>query len=190
MYCSDLTPFASIRKKNQYNNPCNTVLKYDPIDILVNTVQELSLARDLSTVTYVVRKAARKCTNADGVTFVLNENDNCYYVDEDAIGPLWKGQRFPIHSCISGWVMINRSPAIIKNIYEDSRIPHEAYTHTFVKSLAMVPIRTIDPIGAIGAYWAEEYVPTETEVKLLQAIADVTAVAFQNVQLQQTLAKR
>ena len=25
------------------------------------------------------------------------------YADEDAIGKLWKGQRFPMSTCISGW---------------------------------------------------------------------------------------
>jgi GAF domain-containing protein len=157
----------------------------DPIDLLVTTVQELSLARDLQTLMYVVRKAARKATGSDGVTFVLLENEHCFYADEDAIAPLWKGMRFPIHSCISGWVMINRMPAVIKDIYLDSRIPHEAYKNTFVKSLAMIPIRTMDPIGALGSYWSTEYLPTPEELKLLQAIADVTAVAFENVRLTQ-----
>ncbi|MES2679676.1 MAG: GAF domain-containing protein [Bacteroidota bacterium] len=157
-------------------------MKYDPIDLLVTTVQELSLAKDLQTLMYIVRKAARKCTGADGVTFVLNEKEYCYYADEDAIAPLWKGQRFPIHACISGWVMVNRMPAIIKDIYQDSRIPHDSYKGTFVKSLAMVPIRTLEPLGALGAYWASPYIPDEQELRMLQAIADVTAVAFTNVQ--------
>ena len=154
---------------------------YDPIDLLVTTVQELSLSRNLQTLTYVVGKAARKCTGADGVTVVLNENDQCYYADEDAIAPLWKGQRFPIHSCISGWVMINKLPTVIKDIYQDSRIPQDVYAKTFVKSLAMVPVRRMDPLGAIGAYWSKEYLPTDQELHMLQAIADVTAVAFENV---------
>lgn len=156
---------------------------YDPIDLLVTTVQELSLARDLPTLTYVVKKAARKCTGADGVTVVLNENNQCYYVDEEAIAPLWKGQRFPMHSCISGWVMEHKIAAVIRDVYQDSRIPHDIYRETFVKSLSIVPIRRIEPLGAIGAYSSKEYLPTDQELQLLQAIADVTAVAFENVQL-------
>jgi len=157
-------------------------MNYDPIDLLVNTVQDLSLATDLQTLMSIVRKTARRSTGAEGVTFVLNEKDHCYYADEDAIAPLWKGQRFPIHSCISGWVMVNRAPAVIGDIYQDSRIPHKAYKATFVKSMVMVPIRTLDPLGAIGAYWSTQYVPTDQEVRMLQAIADVTAVAFKNIQ--------
>jgi len=48
-------------------------MNYDPIDLLVNTVQDLSLAPDLQTLMYIVRKAARRSTGAEGVTFVLNE---------------------------------------------------------------------------------------------------------------------
>jgi hypothetical protein len=138
----------------------------------------------------IVRKAARELTGADGATFVLRENNMCYYADEDAIGPLWKGQRFPMHSCISGWAMINKQPAVIGNIYEDSRIPVDVYKPTFVKSLVMVPIRSLDPIGAIGTYWANPHVPTDEEVTLLQSLADITAVTMENLTMYNELELR
>ena len=71
--------------------------------------------------------------------------------------------------------------------YADDRIPHAAYRPTFVRSLAMVPIRTREPIGAIGTYWAVHHLPTEQEVELLQALADSTAVAMENVRAYQEL---
>lgn len=72
-------------------------------------MQELSLARDLDAIMAIVRRAARELTQADGATFVLREGAQCYYADEDAVAPLWKGKRFPLEACISGWVMLNRS---------------------------------------------------------------------------------
>lgn len=153
----------------------------DKLKLLVNTVQELSLARNIETITEIVRTAARNLTGADGATFVLKDNDKCFYVDEDAIEPLWKGQKFPMSACISGWTMINKKSAIIDDIYLDERIPIEAYRPTFVKSLAMVPIRTIDPIGAIGNYWAKKYTPTQEEIVMLQSLADITSVSIENV---------
>lgn len=153
----------------------------EKLKVLVNTIQKLSLARDLDSITEVVRHAARKLTGADGATFVLKDNNMCYYVDEDAIEPLWKGQRFPLSACISGWTMINKKWAIIEDIYKDNRIPIEAYRPTFVNSLAMVPIRTIDPIGAIGNYWAGNHTPTLEEMELLQTLADITCVSIENV---------
>jgi signal transduction histidine kinase len=150
---------------------------------LIEVVQELSHARDLDTITEIVRDAARDLTGADGATFVLRENDNCYYADENAIAPLWKGRRFPMNICISGWVMLNARPVVLRDIYADSRIPVSAYRPTFVKSLAMVPIRKTAPIGAIGNYWAEPHEATDEEVAILQALADTTSVALENVDL-------
>jgi putative two-component system response regulator len=150
---------------------------------LVGTIQRLSLARSVLDVQELVRSAARRLTGADGATFVLREDDLCHYVDEDAISPLWKGQRFPLSACISGWAMLNRHGVAIADIYSDDRIPHDAYRQTFVKSLAMVPIRQLDPLGAIGNYWADHHEPSQRELALLQALADSTAVALENVRM-------
>ena len=148
---------------------------------LTDAVQKLSLAEGIQDVQHIVRSAARRLTGADGATFVLRDDGNCFYADEDAIEPLWKGLRFPLESCISGWAMLNRKPVVIEDIYADARIPHDAYRPTFVKSLVMVPIRTMDPIGAIGIYWAHRHQATEQEVGLARALADSAAVALQNV---------
>lgn len=157
---------------------------------LLTVVQKLAMARTLNDVMEVVRHAARELTGADGATFVLRENDQCYYAEEDAIEPLWKGRRFPMDACISGWVMRHRQPTVIENIYADDRIPADAYRPTFVKSLVMVPIRTLDPVGAIGNYWAQQRAPQPRDVTLLSALADTTAVALENVQLYQELEAR
>lgn len=157
---------------------------------MVLAVQQLSLSRNMETVMRIVRTTARELAGADGATFVLRENNMCYYADEDAIGPLWKGQRFPMHACISGWAMINRRPAVIENIYTDDRIPVDTYRPTFVKSLVMVPIRSMDPIGAIGTYWARPHRPTEEEVTLLQSLADITAVTMENIKMYNELEQR
>ena len=157
---------------------------------LVEVVQRLSLARDLDTLMSIVRKAARDLTGADGATFVLRDGDQCHYADEDAIAPLWKGRRFPLEACISGWAMQNRQAVVIEDIYADPRIPADAYRPTFVQSLAMVPIRRLDPVGAIGNYWAQRHRPTPEQLDLLQALADTTAVALENVSLLQDLESR
>ncbi len=156
----------------------------------MTVVQELSLARDLETVMSIVRIAARELTGADGATFVLRQDDQCFYAEENAISPLWKGRRFPMEMCISGWVMLHREPALIEDIYKDPRIPVDAYRPTFVRSLAMVPIRTLNPIGAIGNYWAKRHRPTAEQVNLLQALADTTAVALENVRVYEELERR
>ena len=143
--------------------------------------------RRLEDVQRIVRTAARRLAHADGATFVLRDGDRCFYADEDAISPLWKGQRFPLAACISGWAMLNHSSVAIQDIYQDTRIPHEAYRPTFVKSLVMVPIRTMDPLGAIGIYWAEQHSATDQEIGAARALADSTAVALEHVQVLEQL---
>ena len=153
------------------------------MDSLLETVTALASARSLDDVTRIVRSSARELTQADGVSFVLKEGGNCYYADEEAIAPLWKGSRFPLQSCISGWSMLNRQIAVVPDIYLDSRLPHAAYQPTFVKSLVMVPVRLDDPIAAIGAYWAKPHAATPEEQRILQAIANAAALALNNVEL-------
>lgn len=153
------------------------------LSLLTQAIQELSLARSLAEVQRIVRVAARALTGCDGSTFVFRDQGQCYYADEDAIAPLWKGSRFPMEACISGWVMLNREAAVIPDVFEDSRVPADAYRPTFVKSLVMVPVRRIDPIAAIGNYWAHQRQPSEQEVALLQALADSTSIALENVEM-------
>jgi len=158
--------------------------------LLVDLVKELSLARSTDAIVRIVRRGARELNQADGATIVMREGDFCHYVDEDAIGPLWKGSRFPLDACISGWAMLNRQSVAIPDIYQDPRIPHDAYRPTFVKSLVMVPIRRSKPIGAIGTYWATQRRPSDATVRLLQALADSTSVAMENVELVSALESR
>jgi two-component system CheB/CheR fusion protein len=156
-------------------------------DPLLDAVTGLASARDEAAVCTIVRKAARALTGADGVTFVLREGNHCYYAEEDAIAPLWKGRRFPLETCISGWTMLNKSFTVVPDVYTDERIPQDVYRATFVKSMAMVPVRREDPIGAIGAYWARPHAATPDEVGVLQSLADAAALALHNVQLDANL---
>jgi two-component sensor histidine kinase len=152
---------------------------------LVAIVRRLSVARSVPEIMDIVAHSARTLIGADGITFVLRDGDRCYYAEEDAVGPLWKGQRFPMSACISGWCMIERRPAVIPDIYQDSRIPHDAYRPTFVRSLAMVPVRQDDPIAALGAYWANSREIQPREVELLQTIADAASLAVAYVDSRQ-----
>jgi len=150
---------------------------------LLRVAHDLSFARDLETVVVTARTAARALTGADGVSIVLRVGAECYYADEDAIAPLWKGSRFPLEFCVSGWVMTQNLAVVIPDIYSDPRVPHDVYRPTFVKSLAMVPVRAPEPIAAIGAYWAVEHQATDDELGAMALLADSIALALRNVQL-------
>jgi signal transduction histidine kinase/ActR/RegA family two-component response regulator len=131
----------------------------------------------------VLREVTRRLTHADGISIVLRDGDECHYVEEDAIAPLWKGQRIPMTNCISGWCMIHARQIAIADITTDPRVPQAAYAGTFVKSLAMAPIRQKEPIGALGAYWAVHHQATQQELDVLQALGDSAAMALANIRL-------
>ncbi len=152
------------------------------VSALVAIVRRLSIARSVPEIMDIVAHSARTLIGADGITFVLRDGDRCYYAEEDAIGPLWKGLRFPMSACISGWCMLERRAAVVPDIYQDDRIPQDAYRPTFVRSLAMVPVRQDDPIAAMGAYWATARDIQPREVQLLQAIADAASLALAYVE--------
>lgn len=150
---------------------------------LAAVVEQIAGVHDLTGLMALVRRAARELTGADGATMVLRDGDQCHYADEDAIGPLWKGQRFPLTSCISGWAMLHAQSVTIEDIYADQRIPHAAYRPTFVKSLSMVPINRENPVGAIGCYWQNNHKASDDELDLQQALADAMAVGLANLDL-------
>lgn len=154
---------------------------------LVETIEALSAVRGIEEVAAVVRSAARRISGADGVCFVLRDGDKCWYLDEDAIAPMWKGQRFPLTACVSGWAMLNGQTVVIPDIYLDSRVPHDAYRPTFVKSMVMTPVRLKDPIAAIGAYWAVGQTPSADTVLKLETMARATAAAIENANLYASL---
>jgi len=163
--------------------PLNRHDSKDVADNLLAVLVDLSFARTLEQLTKVARQAVRRLTGADGVTFVVRQDGDCFYVDEEAIAPLWKGRRFPLSECVSGWVMLHREIAVISDIYRDPRVPTEAYRQTFVRSLMMVPVRVDDPVAAIGVYWATHHTATPEEREVVQAIANGAGLAMANVKL-------
>src|SRR6202012_3430984 len=157
--------------------------RHDPTDSLRLKLLEmardrLAAARSRDEVIEIVRASARAACSADGVTFVLRDYSNCHYVEEDAISPLWKGQKFPMTSCISGWAMMNNKTAVIPDIFVDDRIPHEVYRKTFVKSLVMAPVGFDTPMAAIGAYWRDKPIITAREVTAVETIAQMVGDAM------------
>ncbi len=145
-------------------------------------VLALRAAVRLEDIQRVVRSAPVHIADAAGGTFVLRDGDKCFYADEDAISPLWKGQRFPIGECISGWAMQHGRTAVVPDIARDERIPLAAYRPTFVRSLVMVPIGR-PAVAAMGAYWTTPYEPPPWTVAALEEVAEAAADAVGRVGL-------
>ena len=158
-------------------------------ELLIAAIERLAGAAEIDDVVAVLRQTARRLIGADGIAVILREEEQCWYVEEDAMGPLWKGHKFPLASCISGWAMLHRETVVIDDIRNDPRIPQDLYRNTFVRSLLMVPVRSDDPIGAIGAYWSDCHRATAGQVDILERLARATATAMENVRLVAALSK-
>ena len=155
----------------------------------MEAIETLAGAGGMDDVIATLRSTARRLIGADGIAVILREDEQCWYVEEDAMGPLWKGHKFPLASCISGWAMLHKQSVVIEDIRSDDRIPQQLYVDTFVRSLLMVPVRSDDPIGAIGAYWSDCYRATPEQVETLERLARATATAMENVRLVAALSK-
>ena len=138
--------------------------------LIAEAQQKLAIADGQAEVIEAVRQHARGICQSDGITFVLREGDMCHYVEEDAIGPLWKGQKFPLSVCISGWAMLHGETAVIEDVFADPRIPYDAYLPTFVQSLIMTPVGETH-VAAMGAYWKDKRSFSEDEIATVQNFA-------------------
>src|SRR5690348_5071951 len=139
--------------------------------LLKAACDRLATAATLDEIMDVVRSSARAISGADGVTFVLREGSSYYYADENGISPLWKGQRFPMTLCISGWCMMSAKTAAIADVFADERIPHDVYRQTYVKSLVMTPVSKREPVAAIGLYWSEHRTFSDRDIATAEALA-------------------
>ncbi len=121
--------------------------------LLNGAMRRLADVQSIETLIAVLRESAREIAGAQGIAVVRRDGDHVVYVAEDAIAPLWTGQRFPIESCISGLAILDGHPILIPDIYLDPRVPLAAYEPTFVRRLAAYPIGLMDRSMALGVYW-------------------------------------
>lgn len=164
-----------------------TMTTTEETQALFQAMQELAGVQSLSDMVLRLRHAARRAVGADGVCIVLRDGHYVEYVAEDAMAPLFTGQRFKLEFCISGLSIRDRETIVIPDILADPRAPRAAYEPTFVRSMAMAPIGEPEPVAAIGAYWAKTGTPDPSAVARLEVIARAASTALKNVQLQAAL---
>lgn len=167
----------------------NRISNRTPASDLLAAIENLARASSSDEIVEIIRASARRLIGCDGVALVLAENGLCHYVEEDAVGPLWKGHKFEMSECVSGWSMLHNQTAVIPDVSADPRVPYHLYRDTFVRSLVMTPIGLGQPMGALGAYWAQVYQPSSYEVETVEALARATATAMENAHLISALSR-
>ena len=159
----------------------STMLFFKRFGLVQQASGQLCTARTLEEVFEILRAQARAIADADGVAVIRRDGDHVAYIGEDAISPLWTGQRFPIRRCVSGLAMLARQPIIIPDIAADDRVPLSAYLATFVRSMALFPLGRPAPVAALGCYW-KEVRPLGRDVEALMGFLSQAAnAAFEQI---------
>jgi diguanylate cyclase (GGDEF)-like protein len=157
---------------------------------LVMAIQDLATCQDMNDIRQAVVSAARQLALADRATFALRRGDECHYVDEDAATDLWTGRRSALSECASGAAISAGRAVVVPDVENDRVLDPSTYRATLIRSLAVVPIRRADPVGAIGVYWPEPHQPTDEVVGMLELLADSVAVTMENVTTRTSLELR
>ena len=154
------------------------------LEAVAEAVSLFAAARTRDELLSIVRTAAGKVAQADGIAIALRQGEFTYYADEDAISPLWKGRRFPLNECVSGWAMLNLQTAVVPDVSADERVTFREYQSTFVRSLVVVPV---DSDAAVGVYWAKPRAPGLDEVAALETLVRAAGTALRNMELLDSL---
>jgi diguanylate cyclase (GGDEF)-like protein len=156
---------------------------------LVRAVQTLALVRDCTSVRAVARAAAREITGADHATFVTTR-DACSCLTTAADVHLGhRPDRFE-ERCLGGWAIATRGAIVVEDLGTEPRIRRRfegrAQSATYgdlTGSAVVVPVRTIDPVGALGVTWCQPRPIPSDVVDLLQTLANTVAVTLDNIDL-------
>ncbi|MFK3889515.1 ATP-binding protein [Sphingomonas sp. NPDC079357] len=151
--------------------------------VLMDASERLADAGSMDEVVEVLRQTAREAIGAEGIAVVIREDERCFYAAEDAISPLWGGNRFDLSVCVSGWAMQHLETVAIPDIARDDRVPHETYKGTFVRSLLMAPIGKPRAIAALGAYWSDVRNHDPETIRRLESLARLAAIAIDKARL-------
>ncbi len=167
------------------------ISQQEPIGVerLLHTIERLAASRRMEDVVDALRDGARALIGADGICLVLRDGDECVCVGEDALSPLFSGQRFPMSVCASGRAMLSGDIVVVPDIMADESLPRAAYAQTFARSLAVAPIGKPEAQAALGAYWAHIGVPSDHAMSVLQALARTATTALGNIRLMASLSQ-
>jgi hypothetical protein len=124
----------------------------------------------------------RAIAGADGIAVARREGEEIRYIGEDAIAPLWGRRRFPIGACLSGTAMLQNRAILVPDILDDLRVSLATYAPTFVRSLLMLPVGSVRPHLAIGAYWARTGPIDPQAVDLLSQLTGQARLVLERIQ--------
>lgn len=138
------------------------------------SLRRLARAAAIDKLAALAVELARTAASAEGAAFVIPEDDLCHYLDEAGELPGWKGQKFPICSCMAGWAIQNRQMLIVPDVERDGRVPRALYETAGIGSMVILPMNLFPRGGALAAYWRR---PRNIGPEVISALDAVTRAA-------------
>lgn len=158
-------------------------MRADLTGVVFDTLDRLSCARTPGGIVRAVKESAGELADADGVSILLRDGADIYSLDETSTEPICDGVRVPLTSCLSGWVVLRGSQALVADVDDDGRVAAIDLGGADARSVVVVPIRSADPIGALSVCWTEFHIPEDDVVLALQTLANAVAIAVENARL-------
>lgn len=147
------------------------------LERLVRLLQSLSRAIERPAVLRVVREAVLDLCGAPAVIGVLRDGDSTLRIDPDLTCASSLNEPPESYLQHAERCAADRRPLVLANGKVSDGDPAAD------AEIAFVPIRSADPMGAMGVHWSNPRPISETDVQTLQAVADAAAVALENAAL-------
>jgi len=156
------------------------------LEILAEAIEKAPSARSLSELLAVTERAARRLTRADGVVVVLRSGEQHFHPPHGVDPPA--GPKFPMLDAVSGWSLRHRQTAIVRDVWDDGRVPQDVRQPAFVRSLVLVPLISAGQASAfVGAYWSTPHDSAPEEVAVLEALARTCGAVLQRLEVEEAL---
>ena len=91
----------------------------------------------------------------------------------------------PVEEAPSGWVWLSQQPLIIGDLEKETRFPDglEVVRKAGIRSYCCLPLTVAEKrLGGIGLGWSDLHVCGENELRFLQRVAELVALAVESVQ--------
>lgn len=150
---------------------------------LAGAIRQICQASSAEELYSLLPRAARALTRGVLAVLLVRDGDQFEVVAEDSEQPRWQGQRFPLVDCVAGWSLRQHETVVIGDLLTDARITPEHLHGTALRSAVMVPLQAGRTEAVLGVYWTEAQTPRYEVQRVIEALAETTAVTLYNRQL-------
>lgn len=168
-------------------------INIDQLNLLMELVGKINSNLDLDKLLREIMDSAKIIMDTEASSLFLLSDDKSRLTLTIPTGPATaelSGKSIPSNQGLSGWVVQNVEPVIVKNVQDDPRFEGElSESSSFTtKDLICVPLvnhdgKVIGALEAINKKDPEEL--TEELIPVFQTLANQAAIAIENAKLQQ-----